>query len=702
MPWGMVKLGPDTTNLERIWGTAGYHYSDFELKGFSHTRLVGSGVFEGGILRVMPSNSRLAYAALCRSNALLDHGDETAIPGLYKATLGGKTAKGIVAELTATTRVGLHRYTFSETNSPYLYVDLASHLGINGRVDDLSLTIGGGNTSISGTLTLQDDFSARYGGLKTHFSLQFSEAFSDYRFVTTQGETASLPSAVASRSRAAFLELRFGSPGPLELRTALSYVGQSEANATFLSEAPFTKSFDTARQELQDAWENILDRVAIENGTDSDLKTFYTALYNAFRMPSNMGDYNALKNETYTGFDGTTHTTAGHAYYSDFSLWDTYRTVHPLYNLIARDEQLEMLQSLRLMAEQSGRFPRWAAGGGHADSMHGFPAAMVLAESHQKGLTGFGASTSYALLKQQATAGSGLSGVECLSEYAQYGYCPSEAQSGSVSRTLDYANSDVAIAELATQLGQTSDATSFSTRAKNYRNLWNQEAQAFLPKSRAGNFLSGCRLEQLSYVGTLPCSGHFIEGSALQYRWGALSDIEALADLFVSPLGPLETFFQHAPQSVGVIIPNGYYWHGNEPGLQSVLLFNELGRPDRTQYWVNWIRRTKYANNSIGLDGNDDGGTLSAWYVLSGFGFLPVAGTVNYEIVSPMFDRVTLDMDGNTLEIVAEGASNGARYVTGARLNGTRLSTPRFTHAEIASGGQLILETASTPGSWQP
>ncbi len=697
VPWGMVKLGPDTQSIGKPFGKSGYHYGDVQLKGFSHTRLVGSDVYEGGVLRAFPSNSVLSFAQASSYAPTFSHRNEVAVPGYYSVDLD---AGGIKAEATATARVGLHRYTFAATTEPVVYLDLTGHLSRNGSVKSIVASVNGAKDQISGSLVLRDDFSSRYNGLKTYFQIQLPVAATSYRFLSETGESASVPSGDPTKI---FLELRFSGISQVEMRVALSYVSNAGAIANLAGEAPIAgPSFDTVVTNTQTQWENFLGRAVATTSNNEDLQKFYTALYNSARMPSLAGDYDAAQNENYLGFDGGAHSTAAFSYYTDFSLWDTFRTVHPLYLLIARTEQDHMVRSLLRMAQESGRFPRWAAGGGHADSMLGFPAAIVLSESYQKGLTTFDAAAAYALLDQQTTAGSGLGGRECFDYYSNLGYCPHEAMSHSVSYTLEYAYADTALSLWATTLGEAADAAAFSSRAQNAFNHWNSESQAFLPKGLDGSFMKGCKLDELSYVASTACSNHFIEGSAVQYRWYLPHSPSALLGHISSgAVNLLEALFQNAPQSIGSPFPPGYYWHGNEPGLATVIFFNHLGKPDRAQYWNDWIRRTKYDASSVGLDGNDDGGSLSSWFVLSAAGFLPVAGTEKYEIVSPLFESLTLDLGGPTLAITSTGASTGKKYVRGATLNGVPLTEPRFLHSQIAAGGTLVLQMSETPGAWE-
>lgn len=681
MPFGLVKPGPDTVSLGRVLGTAGYYYGDVWMKGFSHTRLVGAGVWEGGALRVIPANESLGFARLKSYEPPFDHANENATPGYYATRL---YTEDITAELTATPRVAVHRYRFDRALRPRVVIDLTSHLANGGRVDNVQATVDYGTNRVTGRLTLFDDFSQRYQGLPHFFAVELQTPIRAHRFLRESGESTALSETTTGERL--YLELELDAP-VVELRVALSYVDGAGALGNLAAEgAPF----GVVQNAAHDAWEMLLARATVE-GDDERKKIFYTALYESFQMPTIFSDADGR----YTGFDKVIHTAAGFTYFSDFSLWDTFRTVHPLYNLIARDEQRQMARSLLAMADESGRLPRWASGGGHADSMLGHPGIITIAESLVKGVPGIDANAAYAHFLKSVNAVA----KDCLDDYRAIGYCPWDAMEDSVSYTVEYAYADHAISLVASSLGKTADASFYRARASGYRHLWNPRHIALVPRSRGGAFLDDFSLFDNSYIGLTKAAKHYREGSPNHYRWYAPHDPEGLAALFGGSFVPeLERFFEGAPKSIGSPYPSAYYWHGNEHDLHAVFHFNHVGRPDLTQKWTRWIHDTKYDSTSIGLDGNDDGGTLSAWYVLTAVGIFPIAGTTRYEITTPLFTRATL---AGGLTIRADGIANGDRYVRAVRFNGVRLPNPWFDHSLIAGGGELVFETSPIPVAWE-
>ena len=417
-------------------------------------------------------------------------------------------------------------------------------------------------------------------------------------------------------------------------------------------------------------------------------------------MPTVFNDVNG----DYLGFDRQIHKAEGFDYYTDMSLWDTFRTVHPLLNLIAPREQTDMLKSLLKMAEQGGYLPRWPAGGGYTGSMFGTPADIVITESYLKGLRGFDAEAAYQFMRKTAlgpvTPGSPFSGRVGVEHYLKHEYCPADLMKKSVASTIEYCYADQAIARLAEALGHSEEAQVFQKHGRFYLNLWNPETQFFQPRDSNKAFSEAFEPEMLTYIDLTGKFTHaYVEGSAWQWRWGVPSDASELVSLFKSReyfVEQLDHFFARSPVGVG-LNPNAFYWHGNQPDIYAAYLFNSAGRSDLTQKWVRWILDTKYGDRDHGVDGNDDGGTLSAWYVLSSLGVFPTAGTDRYEIGSPLWNRVEIKLKDKSLVIIAENGGHNRPYVQKAWLNYKRIDRHWLQHAEIANGGTLKFEMGDHP-----
>ena len=697
MPFGMVRLSPDTVSSlgQRATNSSGYFYSDPRILGFSHTRLAGTGATDGGNFLVIPCAAESAKTVRRGLNAPYSHSDELAFPGYYGV---GLPKLGISAELTATRRVGLHRYTFLPNQTPHLLIHVTSVLGKGSSKLGEARILPEAN-EVEGSVQTFGTFSKRYGGLKVYFVARFNRPIAE--FSTWTGENASPGNAVANGDDVG-VDLGFKPDEKrqaLELKLAISYVSIANARANLEQEAG-NFDFDQVVEKAVAEWEEKLSRIQVSGGTDRQRCIFRTALYHSLQMPTVFNDVN----RDYLGFDRQVHKAEGFDYYTDMSLWDTFRTVHPLLNLIAPREQTDMLKSLLKMAEQGGFLPRWPAGGGYTGSMFGTPADIVMTESYLKGIRGFDAEAAYQFMHKTALGpvqpGSPFSGRVGIEHFLNYEYCPADLMKKSVASTIEYCYADQAIARLADALGHQEDAQVFQKHGRFYLNLWNPETQFFQPRNSNKEFSEEFEPEMLTYIDLTGKFTHaYVEGSAWQWRWGVPSDASELVSLFKSReyfVEQLDQFFANSPAGVG-LNPNAFYWHGNQPDIHAAYLFNSADRPDLTQKWVRWIIDTKYGDRDNGVDGNDDGGTLSAWYVLSSLGIFPTAGTDRYEIGSPLWERVEIKLQDQPLVIIAENGAPDRPYVQKAWLNEKRIDRHWLQHAEIVNGGTLKFEMGDQP-----
>lgn len=695
VPFGLVRLSPDTASKlgKTATNSSGYFYSDTRLLGFSHTRLAGTGATDGGNFLVIPTTREKAKSHRKGLNTEYSHADEVAFPGYYSVVL---PKLGLTAEVTATKRVGVHRYTFSKQDIPHIVMHVTSALG-KGESKSCQIRILPEQREIEGSVVTFGTFSKRYGGLKTYFVARFDRPFDSV--TTWSGENESQDQTLTDAEDVS-LSIAFRDASPvLELKVALSYVSVENARSNLDTEAG-QKNFDQVLADAVAAWEQALSRIQISGGTDQERSIFRTALYHSLQMPTIFNDCNG----DYLGFDQQVHKTVGFDYYTDLSLWDTFRTVHPLFNLIARREQRDMVVSLLKMAEQGGYLPRWPSGAGYTNSMFGTPADIAITESYLKGIRDFDVELAYRFMRKAALnpvpAGSRFSGRVGIENYLKYEYCPADLMKKSVASTIEYCYADHSIARLADALGHSDDADLFNKHARYYCNLWNPETQFFHPRDSTGNFTADFRPEMLTYLDLTGEFTHaYVEGSAWQWRWGVASDASQLISLFKSReffVEELNQFFERSTAAVGAN-PNAFYWHGNQPDLYAAYLFNDAGRPDLTQKWVRWILRSKYGDRENGLDGNDDGGTLSAWYVLSSLGLFPTAGTDRYQITSPLWKQADIQLQDKRLTIVTENAAPDHLYVQKVWLNGKLLDRRWIQHAEIADGGVLRFEMGPEP-----
>jgi len=702
VPFGMVRLAPDTASLftnQTGFNRSGYFYGDNKILGFSHTRLLGADALEGGVFRIFPALSPLAGGKPGDARfARFSHKEEIAFPGYYAVRL---PAEDILVELTASTRVGVHRYTFPAGATPHLMLDVSSVLG-DKRREDARVRIRPDAREVEGSIRIFGSFSGRYGGLDVHFVAAFSQPFTSYG--VWNGDTYR-DGEGAGEGKDVGVDLGFGAAAagrPVEVRLALSYVSRENARENLAAEAK-DKTFEAVYEAARDTWESYLSRILIEGGSLKQRRIFYTALYRAFQMPTQFNDVNG----EYMGFDKMVHNVApGTTYYTDMSLWDSFRTVHPLYNLIARDEQRDMMISLVEMGKAGGCLPRWPSGAGYTNCMFGTPADVAVSEAYLKGVRDFDIDAAYAMMRATALTGkpegTRFAGREGLEDYLNFGYCPSDTMSDAVSATLEYAWCDHALSLLATELGHADDANVFAKHANSYRNVWDPERLFFVPRDTAGVFTDAFDPMVLSYTDEgRVFTDDFVEGSAMMWRWGVPFDGEGLVSLFPSRerfVEELEAYFNASNAGAGKWHPGSNYWHGNEPYFHAAYLFNAAGRPDLTQKWVRHLLKFKYTDDYVGLDGNDDGGTLSAWYVFSALGFYPIAGTADYELGSPLFSKATIRMgDGSPLTVLAEKTGDEVPYVHSVVLDGVPLSGTSISHAAIGGGGVLNFAMSAEP-----
>ncbi|MBQ6019881.1 MAG: GH92 family glycosyl hydrolase [Clostridia bacterium] len=687
VPFGAVRLGPDTCAVGGIakvkTNTSGYYYEHRHIRGFSLSRLSGTGARDYGMFRVTPAVGKSLSAK--PGAPAFSHKSETAAPGYYAVYLPGAAA---LCEMTATSHAGVQRYTFTTSKDAKLWLDAASCIS-EGGARDASVEVDPEARCLTASVTMTGTFSDRYGGLPVYL---YAEWDADTVGVTAHTAGGDVPGGTSAAGEEAGVLLNFGprKNESVSLRAAISFVSPENAKENLASEVG-DADFDAVRDAASALWADRLS--AIEIDADGETKeVFYTALYHAMLMPTDFTDANG----EYRGFDGETHTAEGFTYRTDLSLWDTCRNAHALYTLIAPDVQTDSVESLLQMADQGGRLPRWPMGSGYSGSMFGNPANIVLTESYLKGLS-FDAEKALSYMK--ASAEGEDAGRDEAALYNEYGYLPDDlVERYSVSKTLEYAWEDAATAALAEALGHADDAEKYASRAQNYKNLWDEETKYFRPRNSDGSF-AAIRPYLTSFIDDVLGTKAFrayCEGSARQWRWSAVHDVDGMITLFGSKeyfVSELEKFMEDASPARAGIDPGSGYWIGNQHDIHTPYLFNDAGRPDLTQKWVRWTLKNRFSTDSDGLDGNDDGGTLSSWYVFSALGFYPIAGTDRYWIGSPCVDGATLTLpNGNTLKITANNQSGKNVYVASVTFNGAPLASPYLTHAQLLEGGELVFE----------
>lgn len=679
-PFGMVQLSPDNglPGWDRI---AGYFHPDSTIAGFSHTHLSGTGAGDLYDISFLPVTlpAKTADEPL-GTHSKFSHATETARAGYYKVFLDDY---GIGVELTATTRVGLQRYTFPESDSPAVILNLAKAMNWDATTDSRiqvidSVTIAGYRFSDGWARGQKVWFASR-------FSRPFSEIITDTVAIMKDGRR------LGTGETATFLFPPTHDGQQITVATALSPTSEKAALANLDAESP-TPDFDRAEAATRKAWNDELGRIRFHTDDPRLRRTFYTALYHSLIAPTVYCDADG----SYPGPDGKIHKADGWTNYSTFSTWDTYRAAHPLYTVIDPERAGDMARSLLEFGLQNGRMPVWNMWASETDMMIGYHSVPIVVDAILKGIGGIDEEKALDIMVKTARNRP----YRQLGDFIDLGYVPvKEGDNWSMSKTLEYAFDDHSIALLAKRLGKDDIYREFIGRSKNYRNTYNPATGFFQPRNADGSFMEPFNPD--AYTEDI------CESNAWQYLFSVQHDIDGMTRLFGGKKAleaKLDSMVSHQTDpsvelpifSTGMI---GQYAHGNEPSHHNPYLYNRTDSPWKGADWLRRIMTELYTDTPSGLPGNEDMGQMSAWYVLSAMGFYPAdpVGGV-YELGTPMAAMTEISLPGGkTFTIKANGLSEANRYIRSARLNGKRLSEPRISHARIMAGSLLELEMTDKP-----
>ncbi|MCB9794885.1 MAG: glycoside hydrolase family 92 protein [Alphaproteobacteria bacterium] len=690
-PSGLAKVGPDTriaSSAAPFSHTAGYYYEDDLIQAFSHARLPGIGVTDGGLIGFMPSDVATSDPTVYRRG--FSHDEEEASPGYYKV----RVEDVAVVEIAAGVSSARHRYRFFSEDEHWVNVDLGHSANPDHDVRDAWLQIDPEAQELRGYVLMDGGLSGRQDrGWPMWFVARFSQPWAEQ--VLWQDDVASsavnsagLPQATGPGAAAS---LRFNAS--TEVAVGLSMVDLAGARAQLEAEAG-AMTLEELVEAAETSWEDRLSRISIYGGSEDDQALFATALYNLFRIPTDITDDDGR----YRGLDGELDFTTGWTYYSDFSLWDSYRTLHPLTTLAWPELAADYAHSLTDMGSKLGYLPRWPAAVVESGSMVGTPAEIVLAETWIKGVQDWPAEEAWALALPRATDPDYAYARTGLADLQELGWLPYDEHGDSVAKVLEHAIADAALAEWAEDMGQVQSAQTLRAQSALWSNVFNPETGFVQGRYRDGSWAP---LEADAW------GDAFAEGNAWQYTFMVPEDTEGLAEAFggrevaIAKLTEMfELSLEYAEDIEGEAaeaLMDPYYWHGNEPALASAFMFAAWGEPALTQQWVKWVRDTKYALAPEGLDGNDDGGTLSAWYALSAIGLYPLNGTACYVLTTPLFDKVVIDRPEGALTIEASGEGD---YIAAARLDGTELDEAVICHNRLSGERRLKVERSEAPTDW--
>lgn len=683
LPFGMARPGPDTANLAGValsfYHCGGYHYPDNAIRGFSNYRLSGIGVMDYGNVRVMPTlNLSGNYREEASYRQYFSHRTETGRPGYYAVTMW---PSGIRAELTATQHAGLHRYNFPKPARARIIIDAGRAIG-GSDVCSAEVMLEADRT-VTGKLLSCGSLSGRHGGTEMFFAARLRGPALDAKAVNGRARK-DRPLALA------WLEGEFGPDAPAEVEVGLSFISVEQARK-HLAEVE-GRAFDEVAVAAGAAWAKELGLVEVEGGTPEQRAIFASSLYHSFIMPTDFTEAGNL----FRGFDERVHEAQGFRYYTDFSLWDTFRTLHPLLNLLMPARSGDMMRSLVTMAEQGRTLPRWPTSYRYTGCMIGASADNVIADAVLKGIAGFDAVRAFEAGMLAATTDfppdAPFDRREGIGDYMRLGYVPSDAIGGSVSRTIEYSYNDWCLAQTARALGRDADYATLMERSKYWRNLYDPETGYIRARFADGSWKGG--------FNAWNWTGYYTEGNARQWLWAPIHDMPGLIELMGGPeefARRLNHFFEASTRRPDTLAPDFFYWHGNEPDIHAAYLFYFAGRPDLAQKWVRWAMKKKYKNAPDGIDGNDDCGTLASWYVFSALGFYPLAGSDLYFVGAPVFKRAVLHLPGGDLTVRVVGDPASLPFINRVTINGKELANHWFRHREIVSGGEMVFEMSGKP-----
>ena len=715
-PFGMVQLSPQTNfevmhnddgsyNTETYEYCAGYQYRDSTIIGFAHTNFSGTGHSDLGDFLVMPTTGDLVLDPLETSEgnkgfySTFSHDNEEASPGYYKVDLD---SYGIQAELTASERVGFHQYTFPKSDDAHIILDLVYNVYHHDNKNVWTFIRVENDSLITGYRQTKGWARTK----KVFFAMQFSKPFKSYGhkkyddiiydgFYRRFKQDENFPE-MAGKDIRAYFNFDTDEGEKINIKFALSPVSTAGAMKNLEAEIPHW-DFNKTYEETSNKWNNELSKIEVETLTEYDKTTFYTAMYHTNLSPILYEDVDGQ----YRGLDQNIHQSEGFTNYTIFSLWDTYRALHPLFNITQPERNNDMIKSMLAHHDESvhNMLPIWSHYANENWCMIGYHATSVIADAMAKNVGDF----DHERALQASVNTANVRYFDGLGEYIDYKYVPDDLSHSSVSKTLEYAYNDWCIAQMANQVENTSTEEEFMKRSEYYNNVYDPKIGYMRPKLSNGEFRENFD----------PMDTHgqgFIEGNAWNYGLYVPQNIDKMVDM----MGGKERFTKHLDSLFTMDIDEKYiakheditrdgiignYVHGNEPGHHIPYLYNWTGHPEKTQSRVRMIMDIMYGSTVEGLCGNDDAGQMSAWYIFSSLGFYPVTpGSPDYALGSPLVREAKIQLDnGKTLTIKANNQSKENVYVQSVSVNGKIIEDNLLSHENIMNGGKIIFEMSNQP-----
>ncbi|WP_195485684.1 GH92 family glycosyl hydrolase [Parabacteroides johnsonii] len=687
VPHGMTNWVAQTQATEQKCHPPYYYFQD-AIQGFRASHWMnGSCTQDYGSVTIMPLCNKLETDPVKRSSSF-DHTKEIATPSYYSVDLNDY---GIHAELTGLSRAGIMQFSFEQDGDHYIVIEPNSDEGVAFvEVDPEKKEITGYNP----VHRIYQGYG-KEAGFSGHFVIQLNEEIADYGVWDSTTITSGRKSARGQKHAVgAWVKLASDKPGKTLVKVATSFTSIDNARKNLACEIPGW-DFNEVRQASSDTWNQTLGQIAVKGNNEEEKVKFYSALYNAHFLPRTFSDVDG----SYPKFDGggqimkMDHGT----YYCDFSQWDTYRAVHPLFSILNPSRNGDMTHSLVLKGQQGGWLPIFPSWNSYTAAMIGDHCIAMIGDAIIKDAPGFDYEEAYMLMRKNAFEANPDSGSyrdgkgrRAMESYLKYNYVPLEDQvmeafhrREQVSRTLEYAYDDFVLSQVAKKLGKTDDYKALIKRAENYRNVIDPETGY-----ARGRHADGTWIEPFDPFAS---TSFICEGTPYHYTWYAPQDIAGL----IRHMGGKERFINR----LDTFFEGDYYWHGNEPGHHIAYLFAYAGEPWKTQKWVHDIINREYFTTPDGLSGNDDAGQMSSWLVFSMVGFYPVCpGMPYYVIGSPSFEESVITLEnGKKFTIKAKGASEKNIYIQSATLNGQPYDKSYILHKDIMNGGILSFVMGDTP-----
>lgn len=691
MPYAMHTWSAQTGKNGEGWK---YQYAVDKIRGFCQSHQCSPWMSDYAVYSFMPVAGELVVNQDKRATKF-SHDNEIAKPHYYKVTLDN----GITTEMAPTTR-GVHlRFSYPSTEEAYLVID--------GYTDMSEIKIDPAKRQISGWVNNQR-FVNNSKTFRSYFVVQFDKAFEDYGMWENQkDEIFSKKLEGEGKGYGAYIKFKKGAK--VQAKAASSYISAEQAVITLNDELGKDKNLEATKARGYKTWNELLNRIQVEGGTDEQMNTFYSCLFRANLFSRKFYERKANGEPYYySPYDGKVYD--GYMY-TDNGFWDTFRAVHPLFTLLYPEVSERVTQSILNAYDESGFMPEWASPG-HRECMIGNNSISLLTDAWMKGIRTICPEKALeAMIHQTEARHPGISSVgrDGFGYYDRLGYVPYPEVHEATAKTLEYAYADWCVARFADSIGRKEIADTYYRKALNYRNLYYPDYGFMWAKDANGKWRDA--------FDSTEWGGPFTEGSSWHWTWSVLHDPEGLSRLMgghTAMEARLDSMFT-APNTYNygtygfviheiaemVALDMGQYAHGNQPVQHAIYLYDYIGRPWKTQKHVREVMDKLYHSGSKGYCGDEDNGQTSAWYVFSAMGFYPVCpGVPEYAMGSPLFPKLTLHLPGGkNFTVKAEGNSPANRYIGKALLNESEFTRNYLTHRELTSGGELVLWMDSVPDS---